>query len=768
LLKELLDSFDNLLKDRLATKLRTYQTTVIKELLSTINSKENFIIVSMPTGSGKTLLEMFMTYYILKLRLSNKVLVLEPTRFLCDQMASRGGPWKRLFGNLVEKEYEGDCIKFSSQAKAIISTPKTSLKCLDQYRNFVKAVIVDEAHHIFGGTYYEELLSDLNPELVVGFTALLPSYKIYRASSKLLKALGSPKLMTYDFKKLKERDPYFKLPKAIADVFDSELNELEDMVYDKLFKDIANVSVKHQGIIGLLESTLARYGKEAFCETFNKSLSKGVIAGEDPDIKALCTSQEPSHKARSLVEVLSSYNINENAALRPVLIFTSRRATANEFKRVVINNLNIPSKRIEVLTGEKTKEERIEIVNRAKEGDIDIIISTLVGEEGIDIPEAGLLVMTDVPGNPLRFYQRLGRLIRLSSKDRLKYLVFSLTPRTLEYQDLDQALLRLSMEGVDVSYVIVGIEKTVKGRVLDEIKKLLNVYGKSSLPYSLLALKEVGEDPLTALVDKFLDNLSKSGPDLVRSVKDLIDHAQGLDPDDLVAFFALSPKLSKIREFKKILRKAEESLKSRLSIEIEKLIEKGELLYVYDENSLSELLAKALYVIYKNCKKEGRKLCRETQLRLGRRDLLRLFLKLFTPERVSSLFADLLEDVRAYSVYTLGWEPSNERKFEVIRREGPRRFLDMLKTSFVDVKIGNLNTRSRTLPLKLFIEFELNDIKVNTVITVNYYISDFMMRDPYYYEELFRANLIVTGFKALLKFARRIEEELFLNNGKPL
>jgi superfamily II DNA or RNA helicase len=73
-----------------------------------------------------------------------------------------------------------------------------------------------------------------------------------------------------------------------------------------------------------------------------------------------------------------------------------------------------------------------------------------VGEEGVDIPEAKLLVMTDVPRNPLRFYQRLGRLIRGGGQ---KFLVTTLTPYTPEYDSLNDALERLNQEGVDVSYI---------------------------------------------------------------------------------------------------------------------------------------------------------------------------------------------------------------------------------------------------------------------------------------------------------------------------
>lgn len=174
-----------------------------------------------------------------------------------------------------------------------------------------------------------------------------------------------------------------------------------------------------------------------------------------------------SHKARALKQVLSTYKVED---FSPVLIFTSRKATASEFETTLVSM----GGRVKVLTGDASKEERKEIVDEAKRGDVDVIVSTIVGEEGVDIPEAKLLVMTDVPQSPLRFYQRLGRLIRKGEDGEggIKYLVVTLTPKTPEYDNLDEAMRNLFNEGVDVSYIVE--KKGGKGpvaRVVDIIEK---------------------------------------------------------------------------------------------------------------------------------------------------------------------------------------------------------------------------------------------------------------------------------------------------------
>jgi superfamily II DNA or RNA helicase len=58
--------------------------------------------------------------------------------------------------------------------------------------------------------------------------------------------------------------------------------------------------------------------------------------------------------------------------------------------------------KVEVLTGGVSRDERLKLQERLWKREITALVSTRVGEEGIDIPEAWLLVMSDVTRNPLR------------------------------------------------------------------------------------------------------------------------------------------------------------------------------------------------------------------------------------------------------------------------------------------------------------------------------------------------------------------------------
>ncbi|WP_256202652.1 DEAD/DEAH box helicase [Sulfuracidifex tepidarius] len=446
------EGFKDVLEKTLGFSMYPYQERVTQDVIDALN-KSRFVVISMPTGSGKTVVELAIAYY-LTTKGHRNVIALEPTRLLCDQMYHNF--WSKVFDN-VGVEYEGECTSFNQNKSVVVSTPFTSAKCSPK----VDSLVVDEVHHAFGDPRYSDAIVEMNPKFLVGFTALLPNSRRYKLDTKVYSKFGSPVVLTYDFKTLAEIDPSFKPPKAIADLFDSEMDGLEDVAYEAMMMG----KVKgNKDTVKFLETTLYSYGKRAFCDSLERLGNK---VGEHPALQGLCNSEGMSHKARALKQVLSTYKVED---FSPVLIFTSRKATASEFETTLVSM----GGRVKVLTGDASKEERKEIVDEAKRGDVDVIVSTIVGEEGVDIPEAKLLVMTDVPQSPLRFYQRLGRLIRKGEDGEggIKYLVVTLTPKTPEYDNLDEAMRNLFNEGVDVSYIVE--KKGGKGpvaRVVDIIEK---------------------------------------------------------------------------------------------------------------------------------------------------------------------------------------------------------------------------------------------------------------------------------------------------------
>ncbi len=742
---DLLKLFNNIIANRLGFSLRKYQEHVAYEIVRSVEEGHRFIIVSMPTGSGKTLIEMFTAFYGLRQGIP-RILVLEPTRLLCDQMYSgkarhgRRGLWGRVFEELVGREYEGNCDSFLEPGKKIvISTPQTALRCAFMLKREFGMVIIDEVHHAFGGKYYTELLTELKPDIIVGFTALLPSYKRYRLDPRVKNVVGEPYLLIYDFKRLEEIDPDFKPPKAIADVFDSEMNDHENKVYDTLFRALLQGDPR---IIKFLEITLARYGKEAFCESYRRALEKNKIV-PNSDFESLCRPDGLSHKARTLIDVLTIYDIKENNALKPILIFTSRKATANEFEKAITHHIGLSMERVAILTSDMRREERLELIRKAKSGEIDVIVSTLVGEEGIDIPEAGLLIMTDVPKSPLRFYQRLGRLIRMTSSRRMKYLVVSLTPKTVEYWDLEDALWNLYMEGVDVSYIVVNInEKAPDARVVDTIISFTKVYSDKSIPYTLLAFGQELSNPLNYIL-----NVVKGRKDLVAIVREYMRkwrfQIESEEDLDTAIFQILTFHMLRWGDVKKIFEPIDNAVnKSRFSKEFSKAIREGKIFYIYDVGMLSEIIDYKLQRLYQACVARRENACRDSFFRIDRKSVLRLFTRAFPYDNIGYIIDDLEKRLRKHKEYLD--EASNS---------------NLLQGYTIWVSWGDYNERAKTLSPKVIIHLDLGNTWIKLDAQINYHdVSKRLLKDKNI-SELVEKNLLAIGYEASKKFLEHLYEK---------
>jgi len=711
--------------------LRKYQRHVANDVIKSIREGHKFIVVSMPTGSGKTLVEIFTAFYGLK-QGAPRVLVLEPTRFLCDQMCSgedmreRRGLWSKVFGESAGKAYEGNCYSFLEPGKKIVvSTPQTALKCAYELEKKFGMVVIDEVHHAFGGKHYMELLVKLKPSVIVGFTALLPSYKKYRLDTDVENAIGSPHLLVYDFRKLEEIDPDFKPPKAIADVFDAEMNERENKVYDALFRAILQGNPR---VIKFLEATLARYGKEAFCESYKKALEKNSIV-PNSDLENLCESDELSHKARTLIDVLAVYDIKENNALKPILTFTSRKATANEFRKAIIRHIGLSEERIAILTSDMRKEERLELVKKAKNGEVDVIISTLVGEEGVDIPEAGLLIMTDAPKNPLRFYQRLGRLIRMSSQQKIKYLVVSLTPKTVEYSDLDDALWNLKHEGIDVSYIIVNIDKKVpSNRVVDIINSFGRVYRDGSIPYTLLAFGQELSNPINYV----LNVANKNG--LTSVIQNVMKKLRLEDPETAILYILRSSMISWVdSDIKKIFEAIDDDVnRGSFSKEFDKAIRERKIFYAYDIGMMSEILSRGLQKLYETPTDYIR--CDEF-FRIDHKSILRLFTRAFPYDNIGYIIEKL--EARLNTL---------EESLDKAKKSG------LLKDYRIRVSQERYNERAKALLLKVKIYLKLDNIIIELGAQINYYDIDEELLKDENVGKLINTNLLVIGYEASKRF----------------
>ncbi|KAM9341532.1 Fanconi anemia group M protein [Symphorus nematophorus] len=99
-----------------------------------------------------------------------------------------------------------------------------------------------------------------------------------------------------------------------------------------------------------------------------------------------------------------------------VMIFSSFRESVQEIAAML--NRHAPLIRVMTFMGQAsagkgvkgfTQKEQLEVVRRFRQGGFNTLVSTCVGEEGLDIGEVDLIVCFDAQKNPIRLVQRMGR-----------------------------------------------------------------------------------------------------------------------------------------------------------------------------------------------------------------------------------------------------------------------------------------------------------------------------------------------------------------------
>ena len=151
-----------------------------------------------------------------------------------------------------------------------------------------------------------------------------------------------------------------------------------------------------------------------------------------------------------------------------LLVFSTFRHTlAHLFER-----LNDESVRIGLIHGDIPDEERRELRNRfSLDKDdpraLDILLSSEVGCEGLDYQFCDGLVNYDLPWNPMRVEQRIGRIDRYGQKSGTVMIYNFITPGTVDAEIYERCLLRIG-----VFRQALGGSEEILGRLTREIRNI--------------------------------------------------------------------------------------------------------------------------------------------------------------------------------------------------------------------------------------------------------------------------------------------------------
>jgi len=156
-----------------------------------------------------------------------------------------------------------------------------------------------------------------------------------------------------------------------------------------------------------------------------------------------------SEKARALLGALSRTD-------EPAIVFTRFRGTLG-FLAEVLGRAGIPYERLD---GGQPAGERAQAIERCRAAG-GVLLSTDVGSEGLNLQFCHRVLNFDVPWNPMRLEQRIGRLHRIGQEHPVEVLTLCLAG------SIEERILAILDERINLFELVVGEIEMILGHLED-------------------------------------------------------------------------------------------------------------------------------------------------------------------------------------------------------------------------------------------------------------------------------------------------------------
>ena len=322
-------------------------------------------VIVLPTGAGKTV----SAIAAIAARMVT-TLVLVPTRVLLDQWArALATAWGHPIGRLGDGDHQVLPVTVATYASAVGWAPRVG----DRFG----LVIVDEAHHV-GGWCPAELLEMLVAPARLGLTATPPD-----DGAALTRTVGG---VVY------QRSAWELVGDGLADL------------------------ALHTVQVPLTAGERARYGeaRARFGRVFGpyQRAAGGASWAEFVRAARQTAAGRDALDAWRTYRALIAYPEGKRTALRRLLarhatqrtlVFTPDNATAYAIARQLL---------VTPITHEISRAERTAALARFRAGELGVLVSSQVLDEGLDVPEAEVAIVVGGTASARRHVQRIGRVLR--------------------------------------------------------------------------------------------------------------------------------------------------------------------------------------------------------------------------------------------------------------------------------------------------------------------------------------------------------------------
>lgn len=275
-------------------------------------------------------------------------------------------------------------------------------------------------------------------------------------------------------------------------------------------------------------------------EIIELSAELRLMEGEESQLEELIIAADAVQEETKLRKIISV--IKERFKGQSVLFFTEYKATQSklisylmeEFGENSVTFINGDDRAEEVVKPSwkivSVSESRERAAEKFRTGEVRFLVSTEAGGEGIDLQEQCFtLIHVDLPWNPMRLHQRVGRLNRYGQKHQVEVL-------TLRNPDTVESLIW------DKLNVKIELIKMALNQVMDEPEDLLQlVLGMTSPNLFNEIFSEANSVPHARLSDWFNNKTVQfGGKDVLDTVRNLVGSASRFD------FQEISERLPKV------------------------------------------------------------------------------------------------------------------------------------------------------------------------------------------------------------------------------
>ena len=435
---------------------REYQINIF----NSVRDKNSLVVL--PTGLGKTIIAIMVLAYKVE---RGKVLFLAPTKPLCEQHYTNlkelieGKNIFLITGEKTKKEKRKEIYNIGDIIVATPQTIKNDIEIID-FKKF-SLVIFDEAHRAVGNYAYvdigkncisndvqilaltaspgsnvkklREVIKNLGIEKIEARTDDDPDVRAYVGERKIKwKIVEMPEEIKEIMRKIDEMindffietNKYINISFSPKKVTKKMLIDLQNSLQKRVSErgSIYNAITTIATILKLyhLKEMLTSQGADAaksyilkIEKDFSRSGKKIRLHPKYLQIKREIIKIDENPKLKITKEIVENHLLRKKDAR--IIIFAEYRDTIETIISY-LRKYGIDSmKFIGQAKGKEdgmSQDEQKKVIERFRNGECNILVSTSIGEEGIDIPSTSLVIFYEPVASAIRHIQRRGRTAR--------------------------------------------------------------------------------------------------------------------------------------------------------------------------------------------------------------------------------------------------------------------------------------------------------------------------------------------------------------------